>query len=247
MNLLPAEKPLVNCVDSDEAGFSDGCLLEDLAQGSTHTIYLRPGDPDGEAQEWSVGVFTDRQSERVSVRLVEPRALISDVAEVTGTYEGSVQFIDPAGRAMMNLPVRAEVLGQGDAMKMRLIDELRILSPTGSLWGRPVDGGFTFHWTRYLGERAQGLGDVEVHLALRSQEALSVGAGRCAGGALTSPSPVEPGRGEPGVFWSAGVLRRSRRGQLAVLRPDARLDRHQGASGDRGARRPDVVSAQRLG
>ena len=55
VNLLPAEKPLVNCVDSDEAGFSDGCLLEDLAQGSTHTIYLRPGDPDGEAQEWSVG------------------------------------------------------------------------------------------------------------------------------------------------------------------------------------------------
>ena len=42
-------------------------------------------------------------------------------------------------------PCRLAPRSSGRAtMKMRLIDELRILSPTGSLWGRPVDGGFTF-------------------------------------------------------------------------------------------------------
>ena len=91
----------------------------------------------------------------------------------------------------------------------------------------------------------KGLGDVEVHLALRSQEALSVSAGRWLGGALTSPSPVGfRTRRTCGCFGG----RRSCGGQGGDGSPccgRTRLDRHQGASGDRGARRPDVVSAQR--
>ena len=73
--------------NSDDAGFMRVVRLRTWRRVLS-TVYLRPGDPAGEADQWSVGVITDRQSERVFLGRVD--AARSEQVEVTGVYDGSV-------------------------------------------------------------------------------------------------------------------------------------------------------------
>jgi hypothetical protein len=171
-------RPQVNCDNSDESGFSDECLLRNLAVGSTHTVYVRTGDVEARATQWSVGVYGARQGDVVMMRLKEQGQILPEAAPVTGRYEGTLHLSDADGRSVMNLPVQAEVLEEGNSAKIKLIDALKILGPSGALWGRPVDDGYQFHWQRILGDEADELGDVEVHMGLHRAEGLRVsGAG----------------------------------------------------------------------
>ncbi len=174
-SLLADEPLLVSCSGTDDEDFVDECRLEDLSEGSEHIVYLRPGDVEGEANRWEASVFHGSVLETLTIERVEPVPLLPETGPVTGSYEGSIQVSDGEGRAMLAVPVRAEVLEDGDQLRMKLIDSLRMLSADGVLWGQSTETGFTFRRDHYLGGEAEALGDVEVHSQLESASALAGG------------------------------------------------------------------------
>ncbi|MAO84044.1 MAG: hypothetical protein CMH50_09225 [Myxococcales bacterium] len=171
--LLPDEPLLVSCTGTEDEDFIEECTLDTLSAGSEHVVYLRPRDVAGDANRWEISVFHGSVLDTLTVEKVESAPFLPETVPVTGSYEGSVQISDGDGRAMLSVPVRAEVLEDGGELRMKLIDSLRMLSADGVLWGQPTEAGFAFRRDHYLGDEAEALGDVEIHSKLESPQPLA--------------------------------------------------------------------------
>jgi hypothetical protein len=167
----------VNCDGTDDGGFAAECTLTDLLEGSRHTVYMRPAAGTGEAMRWEVQLHDPQGLHIIDVKRVIPGPIERPATPVSGIYDGTVQLSDGRGRALLAVPVTAQVIEDGGGLQVRLDDSMKILSPTGELWGRSLDDGFSFHWVRYLGEGGEALGDVDIHTQLHSENQLNRGDG----------------------------------------------------------------------